>query len=315
MSSQTCSARHHGRLDHFHHGALFYGNLDEFVEGTSSFVKAGLSAGEPVMVALLAEKISLLSSRLGGDARCVTFVDMAEVGRNPARIIPAWRRFVDQHPDSPSLWGIGEPIHAGRGAVELTECQRHEALVNVAFSGGRPWRLLCPYDTSRLDKAVLLEACRSHPYLVEEGRTSTSAVYESSPAVFAGALPEPPATAGEESFELHTLGRLRATVSRWALTVLPAARANDLVLAVHEAATNSVRHGGGRGCVRYWTDGRAAVVEVVSGGQLEDPLIGRSLAAPGDEAGRGLWLANQLCDLVQLRSSPQGTTVRLRISR
>ena len=31
----------------------------------------------------------------------------------------------------------------------------------------------------------------------------------------------------------------------------------------------------------------------------------------GDATGRGLWLANQLCNLVQIRSSPEGTTVRL----
>jgi hypothetical protein len=34
---------------------------------------------------------------------------------------------------------------------------------------------------------------------------------------------------------------------------------------------------------------------------------------PGDEAakGRGLWMVNQLCDLVQLRSGRQGTQVRI----
>ena len=46
-------------------------------------------------------------------------------------------------------------------------------------------------------------------------------------------------------------------------------------------------------------------------GHLADPLTGRltpPLDAPG---GRGLYLVNQLCDLVQVRSSPQGTTVRV----
>ena len=28
-------------------------------------------------------------------------------------------------------------------------------------------------------------------------------------------------------------------------------------------------------------------------------------------AGRGLWLVHELCDLVQLRSSPAGTVVRM----
>jgi anti-sigma regulatory factor (Ser/Thr protein kinase) len=34
---------------------------------------------------------------------------------------------------------------------------------------------------------------------------------------------------------------------------------------------------------------------------------------PGQLGGRGLWLANQLCDLVQIRCSPAGATVRLRM--
>ena len=36
---------------------------------------------------------------------------------------------------------------------------------------------------------------------------------------------------------------------------------------------------------------------------------------PGPErlSGRGLWLVNQLCDLVQVRSGEHGTTVRVRI--
>jgi anti-sigma regulatory factor (Ser/Thr protein kinase) len=33
--------------------------------------------------------------------------------------------------------------------------------------------------------------------------------------------------------------------------------------------------------------------------------------APDREGGRGLYLVNQLCDLVQVRSSDQGTTVRV----
>ena len=44
---------------------------------------------------------------------------------------------------------------------------------------------------------------------------------------------------------------------------------------------------------------------------MADPLAGR--LAPGTEEldGRGLWMVNQLCDLVQLRSSAAGTTVRV----
>jgi two-component sensor histidine kinase len=86
---------------------------------------------------------------------------------------------------------------------------------------------------------------------------------------------------------------------------LDPARAADLVLAVDEVATNSLRHGGGRGAQRFWRDEGALVCEVRDAGR-ERPAIDR-------DGGRGLWMVNQLCDLVQLRSFPGGAVVRLHV--
>jgi MEDS: MEthanogen/methylotroph, DcmR Sensory domain len=44
------------------------------------------------------------------------------------------------------LRGIGEPLFATRSADELVECQRHEALLNLAFQDAPGFWLLCPYD-------------------------------------------------------------------------------------------------------------------------------------------------------------------------
>ena len=44
-------------------------------------------------------------------------------------------------------------------------------------------------------------------------------------------------------------------------------------------------------------------------GHIDDPLVGRERPRPEQERGRGLWLANQLCDLVQVRSGPDGFSV------
>ena len=61
---------------------------------------------------------------------------MEVIGRNPARIIPAWRRFVADHAteDGGGMRGIGEPIWAERALDELAECQLHEWLLNLAFA-------------------------------------------------------------------------------------------------------------------------------------------------------------------------------------
>ena len=75
----------------------------------------------------------MLRDALGTDARFVDFADMRELGRNPGRIIPAWRDFIAAHPRRRSgIRGIGEPIWAGRERDDVVECQLHEALLNLA---------------------------------------------------------------------------------------------------------------------------------------------------------------------------------------
>jgi anti-sigma regulatory factor (Ser/Thr protein kinase) len=91
------------------------------------------------------------------------------------------------------------------------------------------------------------------------------------------------------------------------------ARAADLVLAVDELATNSLRHGGGRGTLRIWRDDGALVCEVRDAGRIEDPLAGRERPAVDRDGGQGLWMVNQLCDLVQLRTFPSGAVVRVHV--
>ena len=46
----------------------------------------------------------------------------------------------------------------------------------------------------------------------------------------------------------------------------------------------------------------------------DDPLVGRVKPVPTQVGGRGLWLANQFCDLVQIRSGDDGTAVRLQMA-
>jgi Histidine kinase-like ATPase domain/MEDS: MEthanogen/methylotroph, DcmR Sensory domain len=84
--------------------------------------------------------------------------------------------------------------------------------------------------------------------------------------------------------------------------------------AVGELAANSIRHGGGRGTVRVWTepgdDRGLLVVEVADAGRLDDPLAGRRPATPHQRGGRGLLMVHHLADLVRAFSGPGGTTTR-----
>ena len=56
----------------------------------------------------------------------------------------------------------------------------------------------------------------------------------------------------------------------------------------------------------------ALVCEVRDSGYIDDPLAGRRRIPTSAASGqRGIWLVNQLCDLVQLRTHAHGTTVRV----
>jgi anti-sigma regulatory factor (Ser/Thr protein kinase) len=302
--------------DSYRHEALLYRGEDEFVAGTVPFIRGGLEAGQPVMVAVIAPKIERLRVELGTDADRVVFVDMAALGGNPARIIPAWREFVDEHTaNGQPIRGIGEPIWAGRRAPEVLECQLHEALLNLAVDPDTPLWLRCPYDVSALEGDVLAEAERSHPVLVAEASYTGSTLYggiHHASASFDHELAEPKVAVVELAFDASGLPAVRDVVTgRATLLEIDPDKASDLALAVHELATNSLRHGGGRGVLRVWQEPDALVCEVHDAGRVEDPLVGRRIPTARQEGGRGVWMANNLCDLVQMRSSEAGTTVRV----
>ena len=91
---------------------------------------------------------------------------MATVGRNPARIIPAWRGFVDAHPGQ-TVRGVGEPLDAERFPAARDECHIHESLLNVALIDAPLW-LLCPYDLGALSDADIAVALGNHPHVAHD---------------------------------------------------------------------------------------------------------------------------------------------------
>jgi anti-sigma regulatory factor (Ser/Thr protein kinase) len=306
-------------VDKFRHEALLYAGWAEFVAGTVPFIREGVRAGEPVLVVESVDKIHMLRVALGADADGVLFADMAEVGANPARIIPAWHDFVSRHGGAGRrLRGIGEPIWQGRSADELIECQRHESLLNVAFGHGQPWWLLCPYDTEKLDESVIDEARRSHEFVSEGSYAKISEIFrgiEASGAPFDVPLPEPGTEFGHMEFGPSDLAELRAMVFHHAQAAGIEARAAELVTALNEVATNSIRHGGGHGTLRVWQEDTSLVCEVRDNGRFDKPLADRERPSRSASSPRGLWLANQMCDLVQIRNLPAGTVVRLHMRR
>ncbi|HEV2857244.1 MAG TPA: sensor histidine kinase [Solirubrobacterales bacterium] len=297
----------------FQHQALIYEGADEYLAGTVPFLRAALSAGQPALVAVRKEQGELLRDQLGREADRVRFVPMEEVGRNPAAVIPLWRDFVDENQGP--VRGVNELVWADRSPAEIEECHRHEALLNVAFAASRRWSLLCPYDACALPDQELERAASTHRLISREGRTEESAAFDTDPDCLSGRLPPPPAKPDSLSFGLTELSEVRRRVAaageRAGLSPLEVA---DLLTATSELAANSVMHGGGTGTLRLWRENDSLLAEVEDDGRIDEPLVGRLRPGFAQEGGRGLWLANQLCDLVQIRSGERGTVVRLHVS-
>lgn len=301
----------------FRHEALFYSGGDRgFVEGTLALVRRALESDAAVLVAVGDAREAALREALGEEAERVCFLDMRALGRNPARIIPVWWDFALEHAGAGGeALGIGEPVWPGRSAAELGECERHEALLNLAFDDGPAWHLLCPYDLDGLDDHVIAAARHTHPLLAWDGVSREHRAYPDPPEPprpFAGVLPPPRGSVGELAFDRGALAEVRHTVADWASAHgLAAEPTEELVLAVDELASNSIRHGGGAGTLRWWREEDELLCEVRDGGWIHAPLVGRVRPSTDAWSGRGVWLVNQLCDLVQIRSGPGASVVRV----
>jgi len=301
------------------HEAFLYAGDAEYLAGATAFVHAGLASDEVVVVAVTPDRSDLLRDALGPTAGLVHWADVTDVGRNPTRLIAAWHQFIDENVrPGQRLRGIGQPVWPGRTPAELLECHRHEALANLSFATSPAW-LLCPYDTAAFEPAVIDDVYRSHPEIVRSGLRWANDGYMGAERVrtmLDAPLPEPDGAAvGEMAIEPSGLDAARWFVARRAAAAgLSAQRVDELVVAVSELATNSIKHGGGRGVLRTWTEGGSVVVEVRDAGHITDSLAGRRRPAPDQRDGRGLWMVNELCDLVQLRSSRAGTTVRVHLN-
>jgi anti-sigma regulatory factor (Ser/Thr protein kinase) len=316
---ETTSAEDRGALrpcDHDQrHLALFYDGDEEYLDGIVRFIEPALAANEPVAAAVPPDRGRLLRERLNGSAEKVKILDMFELGRNPGRIIPAVEGMLAERAGA-RLHYVGEPIWAGRSQEEIREATKHEALINIAWPEASI-SVLCPYDTRALSRGVLADAERTHPYLIRNGKTQRSRAY-SGAAIPLGCdepLPAPPSDARSLTFGVGELTQVRSLAGEVGRDAgLSGDRLADLLLATSELGTNAIRYGQGVGTLHAWRQGAAAICQVQDRGHITDPLAGRRRPVPLAIGGLGLWMVNQLCDLVEARTSEQGTTVRIHVN-
>ncbi|GAA3143132.1 ATP-binding protein [Nonomuraea roseoviolacea] len=122
----------------------------------------------------------------------------------------------------------------------------------------------------------------------------------------------------DQAFDADLLYALRATLEAHATHAgMPDGRAMDLVITVHELATNAVVHGAGTGRVRIWRTGDTLRCEISDAGRATPPAAAPGTVPENDvvvdaarwpvEHGHGLWIARFLPDRFTIGSGPEGT--------
>jgi anti-sigma regulatory factor (Ser/Thr protein kinase) len=121
---------------------------------------------------------------------------------------------------------------------------------------------------------------------------------------------QPPAGPRSLTFGFDDLPGLRRAVMAWSARAgMPAERATDFVLAVHEIAANAVVYGSPAARLLLREQDGMAVAEITDRGRWQSPAAPAELAHR--DGGMGLPLARQVCDQVQVRAGQDGTTVLL----
>ncbi|HEV2345848.1 MAG TPA: sensor histidine kinase [Actinocrinis sp.] len=295
----------------FRHILYPYAGIRQYVVGVLSYLDQARAGGATVIVAVHEERHRLLREQLPDDGT-VAFVDLAALGGNPGRLIPAWQDWIGRRGRDGAVHGVSESAWSGRTAAQLSELRYHEWLLNRAFAQAPAWSLLCPYDTNGQPPGAERTLARYHPLLWNGEASVAGQHYADEPYAFEP-FEERHDLYDEMPYALGTLPTLRAYVYGWATVHgMSTQRVRDLVLAASEIASNSVRHGGGRGTLRAWVQDGSLVCEFHDTGVITDPLVGRIRPTASQLGGCGLWFTHQLCDLVEIRSdNHSGTRVRL----
>jgi anti-sigma regulatory factor (Ser/Thr protein kinase) len=297
------------------HEALLYSTPDELAHRLVPRLRPSLDSGGPVVAVLDEPTRAEVRLALGDDADRVEFPDPAAVHSVPPfTVAMRWAR-LSRQVSSPT----GRATVVGQHVADLPGCEEtHWARLDIGLNiavVGLPITVLCPY---RVDHSELARVHATHPWLATADGSVPSGTYRQPTEALVEFPPPPPPDLGppaaELAFTADELGELRHLVAEVAGGGGTASeRVADLVLAVNEIGSNSIEHGPGHGRLRLWTTDGGVTAEVADSGTADLPFPGMVPPSATGARGRGLWLASELCDVMQVWSDAGATVIRLRM--
>jgi anti-sigma regulatory factor (Ser/Thr protein kinase) len=301
------------------HDAFVYSSSEEFLAGTLPFLEEGIERGEPILAAPTDANARLLRQQLGRRSQSVDWAENPESHRTVERL-GIFLHYIHGHLDRGArrVRLLGEPCWPENGGPGVTEWKRYESFLNVALAPHPVW-LVCPYDGTRLAPDILEDAHRTHPSIGHgEARKGSTDYLE--PVDFARRiddvrLPRPPADAAEGYFR-RPFDVRRFVAEHGRSAGVDAERLRDAELAASEVAANVFLHAAEVARIRVWAEDGRFVCEIDDTGRgIHDPFAGYEIPEPRAAAGRGLPMARRLADVVEVRTTPTGTVVRLHFTR
>lgn len=299
------------------HPAFFYDGVEDFVATMAPYVTEGVDKDEAVFIAARTSYLGPLRAAVGPAADEAMWVDTWEWQPHPSRRLRAFHELVTARlaEGATRLRLAGEPAWP-EGPIELVqEWERYESVLNEVL-GPYPVSLVCLYETSSLHPSVLEGALHTHRTMLDASGTAESDTYEE-PSAFLRRVTRhhgrPPAHAGSLNLTDAATGR-RYIEARAGAAGLDAETTMELLLAANEVLTNAFVHAPGARLHTWTEDGRFVCQVDDSGDGIADPLIGYRPPSEHGEGGRGIWIARQLVDLLQISTGPEGTSIRLHVS-
>lgn len=291
---------------------LVYRNPGEHRAACAQYLKDGVEAGAAILVAATRQHLDGLRTELWLGGGHTLVCDLTSQGADPGRLLSQIRMFARQHAGQP-LRCLQDVGWLGRPDEYLREAIRYESLLNAALDG-LPADVLCSYDAHQ-DGDSLTVAERTHPVLVDGTQWRANPAFASNAtADEAGGQPlsPPPRNASALTFRDDQVEVRRFTAAHARDAGLPGDRITDLLLAVSELAGNTLVHTSSTGTLTIWTTDQEIICQVRDSGHIADPLAGTICPDPSEiSSRRGLWMVHQVSDLVQVRTGPSGTTIRV----